>query len=129
MPKHIVYVKPGKGYEQKEIKIEDEAESRAVIAGLRHGTSVAMIDPTLPRKQGSANNSRRSDTLNVQEIGKHITARPRLRSWLPTALILRWFLYVVDDVVLHRSLLRLQFETKLFLQSVEERWTIQEARG
>lgn len=46
MPKHIVYVKPGKGYEQKEIKIEDEAEGRAVIAGLSDGISVAM----LPRK-------------------------------------------------------------------------------
>jgi multidrug efflux pump subunit AcrA (membrane-fusion protein) len=52
--KHIVYVKRGKDYEQKEIEIKDETESRAVIEGLSDGTSVAMIDPTLPRKQGSA---------------------------------------------------------------------------
>jgi len=52
--KHIVYLKSGKGYEQKEIEIKDETESRAVIKGLSDGTSVAMIDPTLPRKQQSA---------------------------------------------------------------------------
>jgi HlyD family secretion protein len=51
--KHIVYVKQGKDYEQKEIEIKDETESRAVIEGLSEGTSVAMIDPTLPQKQGS----------------------------------------------------------------------------
>ena len=50
--KHIVYVKRGKDYEQKEIAIKDETESRAVIEGLSDGTAVAMIDPTLPRKQG-----------------------------------------------------------------------------
>jgi HlyD family secretion protein len=52
--KHIVYLKRGKDYEQKEIEIKDETESRAVIEGLSEGTSVAMIDPTLPRKQQSA---------------------------------------------------------------------------
>jgi multidrug efflux pump subunit AcrA (membrane-fusion protein) len=52
--KHIVYLKSGKGYEQKEIEIKDETESRAVIKGLSDGTSIAMIDPTLPRKQQSA---------------------------------------------------------------------------
>jgi HlyD family secretion protein len=52
--KHIVYLKSGKGYEQKEIEIKDETESRAVIEGLGDGTSIAMIDPTLPRKQQSA---------------------------------------------------------------------------
>jgi len=52
--KHIVYLKSGKGYEQKEIEIKDETESRTVIKGLSDGTSIAMIDPTLPRKQQSA---------------------------------------------------------------------------
>jgi hypothetical protein len=55
--KHIVYVKHGKDYEQKEAEIKDETESRAVIEGLSDGTPVAMIDPTLPRKQGSAGTS------------------------------------------------------------------------
>src|SRR5579859_2967159 len=52
--KHIVYLKRGKGYEQKEVEIKDETESRAVIEGLSDGTFVAMIDPTLPRKQQNA---------------------------------------------------------------------------
>jgi hypothetical protein len=52
--KHIVYLKSGTGYEQKEIEIKDETESRTVIKGLSDGTSIAMIDPTLPRKQQSA---------------------------------------------------------------------------
>jgi multidrug efflux pump subunit AcrA (membrane-fusion protein) len=52
--KHIVYVKRGSGYEQKEIQIRDETESRAVIDGLSDGTMVAMIDPTLPQKQTGA---------------------------------------------------------------------------
>jgi hypothetical protein len=47
-------VKRGKDYEQKVIEIKDETESRAVIEGLSEGTSVAMIDPTLPQKQRSA---------------------------------------------------------------------------
>ncbi len=52
--KHIVYVKRGTGYEQKEIQIKDETESRAVIDGLSDGTMVAMIDPTLPQKHPGA---------------------------------------------------------------------------
>ena len=52
--KHIVYVKTGNGYEQKEIAIRDETESRAIITGLGEGATVAMIDPTLPRKHDSA---------------------------------------------------------------------------
>ena len=51
--KHIVYVQRGKDYEQQEVKIEGQTESRTVIEGLRAGTEVALIDPTLPRKQGS----------------------------------------------------------------------------
>jgi multidrug efflux pump subunit AcrA (membrane-fusion protein) len=52
--KHIVYVKNGNGYQQKEIEIRDETESRATITGLSEGATVAMIDPTLPRKHDSA---------------------------------------------------------------------------
>jgi multidrug resistance efflux pump len=49
--KHIVYVKHGKDYQQQPVTIEQETESRAVIEGLSAGTQVALIDPTLPRKQ------------------------------------------------------------------------------
>jgi HlyD family secretion protein len=55
--KHLVYVKRGKDYEQQEVKIQSETESRAVIEGLSAGTPVAMIDPTLPRKQDTAASS------------------------------------------------------------------------
>jgi HlyD family secretion protein len=51
--KHIVYVKSGNGYEQKEIEIRDETESRATITGLSEGATVAMIDPTLPHRHDS----------------------------------------------------------------------------
>jgi len=52
--KHIVYVKNGQDYQQKEIQLKDETESRAAIEGLSDGTTIAMMDPTLPRKPGSA---------------------------------------------------------------------------
>jgi HlyD family secretion protein len=48
--KHIVYTKRGSGYEQKEVQIKDQTESRAIIDGLSDGTMVAMVDPTVPQK-------------------------------------------------------------------------------
>lgn len=48
--KHVVYVKSGSGYEQREVKINAENESRAALQGLAAGTEVALIDPTVPRK-------------------------------------------------------------------------------
>ncbi|HEY1903355.1 MAG TPA: efflux RND transporter periplasmic adaptor subunit [Terracidiphilus sp.] len=51
--KRIVYVKKGNGYEQREVKIQSENESRAAITGLEEGNKVALIDPTAPRKTGS----------------------------------------------------------------------------
>lgn len=54
--KRIAYVKKGNGYEQREIKIASQNESRAAIEGLDEGSRVALIDPTAPRKStgGSA---------------------------------------------------------------------------
>jgi HlyD family secretion protein len=51
--KRIVYVKKGNGYEQREVKIESENESRAAIGGIDEGSAVALVDPTAPRKPGS----------------------------------------------------------------------------
>src|SRR5882724_12019016 len=51
--KRIVYLKSGKGFEQREVKILCENESRAVIEGLRVDDKVALVDPTAPRKSGS----------------------------------------------------------------------------
>lgn len=52
--KRIAYVKTGGGYEQREVKIQSENESRAAVQGLAEGTEVALIDPTAPRKAAAA---------------------------------------------------------------------------
>ena len=41
-----VFVKVGDRFEQREVKVEQRTESRAVIAGLPEGTEVALVDPT-----------------------------------------------------------------------------------
>ncbi len=48
--KHIVYVKKGNGYEQREVQIQSQNESRAAVGGVEQGEIVAMVDPTAPRK-------------------------------------------------------------------------------
>ena len=47
--KQIVYLKDGKSFEQRAVKIQGENESRAAIEGLREGDEVALLDPTAPR--------------------------------------------------------------------------------
>jgi len=51
--KRIAYVKKGNGYEQREVKIQSQNESRAAIEGVDEGNIVALVDPTAPRKTGS----------------------------------------------------------------------------
>lgn len=51
--KRIVYVKKGNGYEQREVKIQNQNESRAAVEGLSEGDKIALVDPTAPRKAGS----------------------------------------------------------------------------
>ncbi len=48
--KRIVYVKKGTGYEQREVKIQSQSESRAAVDGVEEGSIVAMVDPTAPAK-------------------------------------------------------------------------------
>jgi len=48
--KRIVYARKADGYDQREVKIQSETESRAAITGLEEGTRVALIDPTATRK-------------------------------------------------------------------------------
>jgi multidrug resistance efflux pump len=50
--KRIVYVKTASGYDQREVKILNESESRAAVEGVSEDSRVAMIDPTAPRKAG-----------------------------------------------------------------------------
>jgi len=49
-----VYVKNGSNFDQHEVKILAENESRAAIDGIAAGTEIAMVDPTAPRKSSSA---------------------------------------------------------------------------
>jgi len=51
--KRLVYVKNGRGFEQREVKIQCENESRAAIEGLTVDDRVALLDPTAPRRAGS----------------------------------------------------------------------------
>jgi HlyD family secretion protein len=51
--KRIVYLKSGKGFEQREVKIQFENESRAAVEGLSVDEKVALLDPTAPKKAGS----------------------------------------------------------------------------
>jgi len=44
--KHIVYVRDGNGYRQREVKVLSENESRAAITGVDEGMRVALRDPT-----------------------------------------------------------------------------------
>ncbi len=55
--KRIVYVKKGSGYEQREVKIASQNESRAAIEGLDEGSRVALVDPTAPRKTGAGSSA------------------------------------------------------------------------
>jgi hypothetical protein len=50
--KRVVYVRAGSSYRQREVQINGESESRAVIAGLPEGTEVTILDPSVPRKTG-----------------------------------------------------------------------------
>jgi HlyD family secretion protein len=51
--KRIAYVKKGSGYDQRELKILSENESRAAVDGLEEGDQVALVDPTAPRKSAA----------------------------------------------------------------------------
>jgi HlyD family secretion protein len=48
--KHIVFVRSGSGYQQREVKVVSENESSSAITGIAEGTLVALRDPTAPVK-------------------------------------------------------------------------------
>lgn len=48
--KRVVYVREGSSFKQREVKVEGQSESRAIISGLEVGTELALLDPTVPRK-------------------------------------------------------------------------------
>jgi hypothetical protein len=51
--KRVVYLKNGRGFEQREVKIQYETESRVALEGLKTDDQVALLDPTAPRKATS----------------------------------------------------------------------------
>jgi len=55
--KRVVYVKKGTSYQQQQVTVKGESESRAVIEGLPEGTPIALLDPTIPQKSGTAGSS------------------------------------------------------------------------
>ena len=55
--KRVVFVKSGNGFEQRDVKIQTESESRAAVEGLTVGTEVALVDPTAPRRSGISGGS------------------------------------------------------------------------
>lgn len=52
--KRIVYVSSNGSYQQREVKVQCETESRAAIEGVEAGAQVALIDPTVPHKHSSS---------------------------------------------------------------------------
>ena len=52
--KRVVFVRKGSSYQQHEVKIQNESESRAVIDGIDEGSVVALLDPTAPRKRAGS---------------------------------------------------------------------------
>src|SRR5262249_34132640 len=52
--KQIVYLKKAPGFEQIQVKVSSQNESRSAIEGLKAGDQVALIDPTVPRKSSGS---------------------------------------------------------------------------
>jgi HlyD family secretion protein len=52
--KNHVFVKIGDRFEQREIKVVQRTESRAVVTGLSEGTEIALIDPTSASRPASS---------------------------------------------------------------------------
>jgi multidrug efflux pump subunit AcrA (membrane-fusion protein) len=48
--KHIVYVRTGSGYQQREVKVLKENESSSAVTGINEGTLVALRDPAAPAR-------------------------------------------------------------------------------
>jgi HlyD family secretion protein len=50
----VLYVSNGNGFEAREVKVQNQNESRASVTGMNEGTVVALADPTAPRKASSS---------------------------------------------------------------------------
>ena len=52
--KQIVYLKKSSGFEQLQVTVGSQNESRTALDGLKAGDQVALIDPTAPRKSSAS---------------------------------------------------------------------------
>jgi HlyD family secretion protein len=52
--KRVLFVRNGSNFEQHEVKIQAQNESRAAIEGVGAGTEIALIDPTAPRRAATS---------------------------------------------------------------------------
>lgn len=52
--KRVVYVRKGGSYQQREVRIQSQSESRAAIGGVEEGSLVALLDPTVSHKRSGA---------------------------------------------------------------------------
>jgi hypothetical protein len=55
--KRIVYLKKGASYQQQQVTVKGESESRAIIEGISEGTPIALLDPTIPQKSSTSGSS------------------------------------------------------------------------
>ena len=82
--KRIVYQKSGQGFEQREVKILCENESRAAVEGLGPDEKVALLDPTAPKKAGTESMAGcRGDTLMATTVASGGPRVYGVQQWLP----------------------------------------------
>jgi multidrug efflux pump subunit AcrA (membrane-fusion protein) len=54
--RNFVYLQTGDRFEQRDIKVENATESRAIVSGLNEGDVIALVDPDLALRRAKASN-------------------------------------------------------------------------
>lgn len=54
--RNFVYLQTGDRFEQRDIKVENATESRAIVSGLNEGDVIALVDPDLAMRRAKASN-------------------------------------------------------------------------
>jgi multidrug efflux pump subunit AcrA (membrane-fusion protein) len=52
--RNFVYLQTGDRFEQRDIKVENATESRAIVSGLNEGDVIALVDPDLALRRAKA---------------------------------------------------------------------------
>lgn len=50
--RNFVYLQVGDRFEQRDIKVENATESRAIVSGINEGDVIALVDPDLALRRG-----------------------------------------------------------------------------